>query len=132
VCKPYESGRHSVMELTLAFPHSSYSARDGLTGRFGGTTPGFDSQMMSEGRHGGGFALNSGARSMSEHLMLRSGEWLRGSRTRGIPERGRDPLEGEGARYPRVRRRSARGGAWPSSEAEVCSRDAKDGNLMGH
>jgi hypothetical protein len=53
VCRPYGSGQHSVTELTLAFPHSSYSARDGLTGRFGGTASRFDSQAMSEGQHGG-------------------------------------------------------------------------------
>jgi hypothetical protein len=53
VCRPYRSGRHSVMELTLASPHSSYSVRDGLTRRFGGTASGFDSQAVSEGWHGG-------------------------------------------------------------------------------
>jgi hypothetical protein len=52
MCRSYGSGRHSVTELTLAFPHSSYSAKDGLTGRVGGTAPGFDSQAVSEGRHG--------------------------------------------------------------------------------
>jgi hypothetical protein len=29
-----------------------YSARDGLTGRVGGTRPGYDSQAVSEGWHG--------------------------------------------------------------------------------
>jgi hypothetical protein len=29
-----------------------YSARDGLTGRVGGTAPGYDSQAVSEGRRG--------------------------------------------------------------------------------
>jgi hypothetical protein len=35
--------------LPAQFP---YSARDGRTGRVGGTVPGFDSQVVSEGRHG--------------------------------------------------------------------------------
>jgi hypothetical protein len=30
----------------------SYSARDGLTGRVGGTAPGYDSQAVLEGRRG--------------------------------------------------------------------------------
>jgi hypothetical protein len=30
----------------------SYSARDGLTGRVGRTMPGYDSQVVSEGRRG--------------------------------------------------------------------------------
>jgi hypothetical protein len=38
--RPYESGRHSVTELTPAFPHS---AKDGRTGRVGGTALGYDS-----------------------------------------------------------------------------------------
>jgi hypothetical protein len=29
-----------------------YSARGGLTGRVGGTAPGYDSQVVSEGRRG--------------------------------------------------------------------------------
>jgi hypothetical protein len=35
--------------LPAQFP---YSARDGLTGRVGGTAPGYDSQAVSEGRRG--------------------------------------------------------------------------------
>jgi hypothetical protein len=46
----YGSGRHSVVELTPAFPHS---AGDGRTARVGGTTLGYDSQVVSEGRRGG-------------------------------------------------------------------------------
>jgi hypothetical protein len=34
-----------------------YSARDGLTGRVGRTAPGYDSQAVSEGRHGGDSSL---------------------------------------------------------------------------
>jgi hypothetical protein len=43
-CRPYESGRHSVMELTRALPHNAVQWRDGLTGRVGGTALGYDSQ----------------------------------------------------------------------------------------
>jgi hypothetical protein len=92
-CRPYGSGQHNVTELTLAFPHSSYSARDGLTGRVGGTTPGFDSQAVSTSAGG----MDPGARGVSEHLMLWSGECVRGLRTRVTPERGGDSLEGGGA-----------------------------------
>jgi hypothetical protein len=45
-CRPYESGRHSVTELTLALPHSG---GDGLTGRVGETASGYDSQSVSRG-----------------------------------------------------------------------------------
>jgi hypothetical protein len=40
----YESGRHSVTELALALPHSAVCGKDGLTGRVGRTTLGYDSQ----------------------------------------------------------------------------------------
>jgi hypothetical protein len=43
-CRPYESGKHSVTELTLALPHSVVQCGDDLTGRVGITTPGYDSQ----------------------------------------------------------------------------------------
>jgi hypothetical protein len=68
-----------------------------------------------------GFAFDPGARSMSEHLMLRSGKWVRGHEPaepsseaeirpsgRIALERGGDSLEG--ARSPRARGRFARGG----------------------
>jgi hypothetical protein len=57
--------------------------------------------------------------------MLRSGEWLRGLQTRGTPERADDPLEGEGARSPQVRRSFARGGGQPSSMAKIRPRGAR-------
>jgi hypothetical protein len=46
----YGSGRHSVVELTPAFPHNT---GDGRIVRVGGTMPGYDSQAVSEGRRGG-------------------------------------------------------------------------------
>jgi hypothetical protein len=70
----YESGWHSVTELTLAFPHS---AKDDHTGQVGETTPGCDSQAVSEGRRGGDSPFDPGARGVPEHLMLWSGEWAR-------------------------------------------------------
>jgi hypothetical protein len=63
----YGSGRHSVTELTLAFSHS---AKDGRTGRVGGTVPGCDSQAVSEDRRGGDSSFDPGARGVPEHLML--------------------------------------------------------------
>jgi hypothetical protein len=45
-CRPYESGRHSVTELTLALPHNG---GDGLTGRVAETASGYDSQEVSRG-----------------------------------------------------------------------------------
>jgi hypothetical protein len=61
-----------------------------------------------------GFAFDPGARVVSEHLMLRSGEWVRERRTRESLERGGDPPEG--AHSPQARRGLARGGVQPSSE----------------
>jgi hypothetical protein len=52
-CGPYESGRHSVTELTPALPHSAVQWQDGLTRRVGETTSGYDSQAVSVGWHGG-------------------------------------------------------------------------------
>jgi hypothetical protein len=42
-CHRFDTG------LTAQLP---YSARDGLTGRVGGTAPGYDSQAVSEGQRG--------------------------------------------------------------------------------
>jgi hypothetical protein len=42
--RPYESGRHSATELTLALRTVPYNGGDGLTRRVGGTSPGYDSQ----------------------------------------------------------------------------------------
>jgi hypothetical protein len=42
--RPYESGQHSVTELTPALLHSILQCGDGLIGRVGGTALGYDSQ----------------------------------------------------------------------------------------
>jgi hypothetical protein len=63
----YGSGRHSVTELTLAFPHS---AKDGRIARVGGIASGCDSQAVSEDRRGGNSSFDPGARGVPEHLML--------------------------------------------------------------
>jgi hypothetical protein len=76
-----------------------------------------------------GFAFDSCARTVSEHLMLQSGEWSWGPRAWDVLERGGVSPEGrsalerggvspEGASSPRARRSLARGGVQPSSEAE--------------
>jgi hypothetical protein len=46
------------------------NARDGRTGRVGGTTPRYDSQAVLEGRCGGDSPFDPGAYVMPEHLML--------------------------------------------------------------
>jgi hypothetical protein len=74
-----------------------------------------------------GFAFDPGARVMPKHLMLWSGEWVRRSRARGDLERGGDSPEG--ASGPRARRRFARGGAQPSSEAEIRPRGRDRGRV---
>jgi hypothetical protein len=91
--------------LSAQLPHN---AKDGRTGRVGGTAPEYDSQAMSEGQHGEDSPFDPGARGVPKHLMLGSGEWVRGSQARGDLERGRDSPEG--ASDPRARRRFARGG----------------------
>jgi hypothetical protein len=76
-----------------------------------------------------GFALDSCARTVSEHLMLQSGEWSWGPRAWDVLERGGVSPEGrsalerggvspEGAFGPRARRSFTRGGVQPSSEVE--------------
>jgi hypothetical protein len=107
----------------------SYSARDGRTGRVGGTAPGCDSQAVSEGRCDEDSPFDPSARVVSEHLMLWSGEWARGPRARVGLERDGDSLEG--ASSPRARRRFARGGVQPPSEAEIRSRGMGADRLMG-
>jgi hypothetical protein len=91
--------------LSAQLPHN---AKDGRIGRVGGTAPEYDSQAMSEGQHGEDSPFDPGARGVPKHLMLGSGEWVRGSQARGDLERGRDSPEG--ASDPRARRRFARGG----------------------
>jgi hypothetical protein len=48
--RPYESGRHSVAELTPTLRTVPYSGGDGLTGGVGGTTSGHDSQACQRRR----------------------------------------------------------------------------------
>jgi hypothetical protein len=67
-----------------------------------------------------GFAFDPGARGVSEHLMLRSGEWAQRhgpvAATHVSLERGGVPPEGAHSR--RARQSFARGGVQPSNEAE--------------
>jgi hypothetical protein len=104
--------------LPAQLPHS---AKNGRTGRVGGTATGHDSQAVSEGRHGEDSPFDPGTCGVPEQLMLWSGEWARVSRARGGLERSGESLEG--APSPRARRRIARGGAGPSSEAEIRPRE---------
>jgi hypothetical protein len=62
------------------------------------------------------FAFDLGARVMSEHLTLRSGEWVRELWTHESLERG--GVLPEGAQSPRARWSFARGGVQPSSEVD--------------
>jgi hypothetical protein len=48
--RSYESGKHSVTELTPALLHSVVQCGDGLTGRVGEAALGYDSQVCQ--RHG--------------------------------------------------------------------------------
>jgi hypothetical protein len=77
-----------------------------------------------------GFAFDPGACKASEHLMLWSGEQVRGPGLRAASSETENSLEGpgplseaknlpEGASSPRARRKLARGGVEPSSKAEV-------------
>jgi hypothetical protein len=89
-----------------------YSARDGLTGRVGGTATGYDSQAVSEDWSWRGFAFDPGARGVPEHLMLWSGGVGAGVTCPGQPpERGGESPEG--ALGPRARWRIARGVSRP-------------------
>jgi hypothetical protein len=91
--------------------------RDCFTGRVGRTVPGYDSRAVSEGRRDEDSPFDLGACGVPGQLMPWSGEWAQASRVRGGLERSRESLEG--APSPRAWRRFARGGAEPSSEAEI-------------
>jgi hypothetical protein len=94
-----------------------HSAREGLTGRFGGTTPGYDSQVVSEGQHGEDSLLTPApAACLERGGVSPEGAWVQGLRAWGGLERG--GVSPEGASGPRARWRFARGGASPSSEVE--------------
>jgi hypothetical protein len=108
------TGVGGTVSRSLHWPYRTtpYSDGDGLARRVGGTAP--------------RFALDPGARDVSQHLMLRSGEWgggPTGALERGgvLPEGAHSPRAGgvspEGASRPRARRSCARGGIRPSSEA---------------
>jgi hypothetical protein len=97
--------------LPAQLPHS---AKNGRTGRVGRTTPGYDSQAVSEGWRGEDSPFDPGAHGVPEHLMLWSGEWTRrhgpvaASNEAENRPRGRQPLERggespEGALGPRAR-----------------------------
>jgi hypothetical protein len=76
-----------------------------------------------------GFALDPDARGVSEHLMLRSGEWARGRRTHESLKRGGVPPEG--AYNPRAGRSFGVTAPGPSSEKEFRPRGAEAGRLLG-
>jgi hypothetical protein len=123
------SGWHSVTELTLALPHSDYNGGDGLTGRVGETAPGYDSQVVSEGRHGVDSSLTR-APALCQNIKCsgrgsgcRSREPARASSEAEPHPRGRPALERggvspEGASSCRARWNSTRGGVRSSNEAE--------------
>jgi hypothetical protein len=71
------SGWHSVTELTLALPHNGVQWRGWPheEGRRNSAGIGFPGGV--KGPAWRGFVLDPGARGVSEHLMLRSGEWVR-------------------------------------------------------
>jgi hypothetical protein len=83
-------------DLPAQLPHS---AKDGRTGRVGGTASGCDSQAVSEGRRGGDSPFDLGARGVLEHLMVWSEEWawchgpVAASSEMENRPRGRQPLE---------------------------------------
>jgi hypothetical protein len=117
------------------------------------TALGHDSKAASGDRRGGDSLFDPGARGVSGHLMLRSGEQVRCRGPRGSLERGGDPLErlepsseaetrsrGWG---PRTRRRSAQGAPcleWdgsllrgvPPRARRRSARGRLDGYLLGH
>jgi hypothetical protein len=97
----------------------TYSGGDGLTGRVGGTGPRYDSQEVSEGRHGVDSSL-TWAPACVRTLNAPVGEWVWERRARESLERG--GVSPEGASSPRARRSVTRGGVQPSSEAESRSR----------
>jgi hypothetical protein len=105
------------------------SGGDGLTRRVGETTPRYDSQAVSEGRHGGDSPLTwasvvcqsikcsgRGSGCGSGGPARASSEVETHPRGRSALERGGDPPEG--ASSPRAWRSLARGGVQPSSEVE--------------
>jgi hypothetical protein len=107
----------------------TYSGGDGLTGRVGGTTPGYDYQAVSEGRHGVDSSLIR-APALCRNIKC-SGRWSgcgsceparasseAESHPRGRPALERGGVSPEGAPSPRARRNTTRGGVRPSSEAE--------------
>jgi hypothetical protein len=123
VIREWVAHHHGVdTGLPAQLPHS---AKDGRTGRVGGTAPGCDSQAVSEVRRGGDSPFDSGARGVPEHLMLSSGEWARrhefeaaSSGAENRPRRRKTLERGgespEGALGPRARWRIARGASRPA------------------
>jgi hypothetical protein len=99
---PYESGRHSVIELTSALPHSVIQWRGWPHREVGETAPGYDSQAVSEGRHGVDSSLTQ-----APALFLNI----------KYPGRGSGCESSEPAR-PSSEAESHRGGVQPSSEPE--------------
>jgi hypothetical protein len=106
----------------------SYSGGDGLTGRVGGTSSGYDSQARHrDGMRGFVFDLGAcmchdikfssqGSRCGGSELVRASSEAE--SHLRGRPSLERGGTSREGAPGPRERRNLTRGGARPSSKAE--------------
>jgi hypothetical protein len=119
-CGPYESGRHSVTELTLALPHSVVQWRGWPHQGGGETAPRYDSQAVSEGRHGGDSPLTR-APAVCRSIKCSgrgsgcgSGGPARASSEAETRPRARISLERDGV--------SPEGGVQPSSEAESCPR----------
>jgi hypothetical protein len=106
--RPYGSRRHSVTELTPVLPHSTVQWR-GWPHRTGvwWNSAGVGFLGGVRGPAWRGFVLDPGVRSVPEHLMLWSGEWVWRHGPVVV-----DP------HWPRARRSFARGGIQPSSEAE--------------
>jgi hypothetical protein len=106
-----------------------YSGGDGLTGRVGGTAPGYDS-LRVRGTAWHGFVFDLGAYMWEQRAhegLERGGVFARGgvwpsseaeSHPRGRPALERGGNSPEGASSPRARRNLTRGGDQPSSEAE--------------
>jgi hypothetical protein len=114
-----EEGRERVTEckgLAPTTPHSTRTAPVMAAQRWAiHTVSGRDSQAASGDRRGGDSLFDPGARGVSGHFMLRSGEQVRCRGPRGSLERGGGSLEGLG----------------PSSEVEIYSRGAMPSSGAG-
>jgi hypothetical protein len=120
-----DPGMHIVMHLVFL---SKNRCDNRLTGRVGGTVPGYDSQAVSEEQHGADSSL-TWAPALCQNIKCpgRGSGYERCEPAKASSEaepnpRGRPALERggtspEGASSPRARRNLTRGGVQPSSEA---------------